>query len=264
MSSLCRARRMITSCRRRRTLRMRRVLKRKREVMVMDTMATSTKEINQTKVGLGGGSRKAGNGGSPRGNGHDKRGGGESSHDSLSKYRIGMWVALAGVAMMFTALTSAYIVRASTSNDWQPLAMPRLLWLSTALIVLSSITFEVARRTLRNGKVSAYQRWLLLTVLLGLGFLATQLLAWRQLAAQGIFMAKNPHSSFFYVLTGAHGLHLLGGILGLDFLLLRSWRKSFDERGMAKRQAVVNAVALYWHFMLGLWIYLFLLLFLWR
>jgi cytochrome c oxidase subunit 3 len=77
-------------------------------------------------------------------------------------------------------------------------------------------------------------------------------------------MAANPHSSFFYVLTGAHGLHLLGGILGLDFLLLRSWRKRFDERGTAKRQAVVDAVALYWHFMDGLWIYLFLLLFLWR
>lgn len=232
----------------------------------MDTTVTSTKAITQTKIGVGGGSRKTGNGGGgPRGNGHGKQGDGDGSDPySLSKYRIGMWVALAGVAMMFTALTSAYIVRASTSNDWRPLAMPRLLWLSTTLIVLSSLTLEVARRTLKRGNASAYQRWLLLTVLLGLGFLATQLLAWRQLAAQGIFMASNPHSSFFYVLTGAHGIHLLGGVLGLDFLLLRSWRKSFDERGTAKRQAAVDAVALYWHFMLGLWIYLFLLLFLWR
>lgn len=232
----------------------------------MDTTVTSTKAITQTKVGRGGGggARKSGNGGGPRGNGHDKRGGDNSDPYSLSRYRIGMWVALAGVAMMFTALTSAYIVRASTSNDWRPLAMPRLLWLSTSLIILSSFTFEVARRTLRSGNESAYKRWLLLTVLLGLGFLATQLLAWRQLATQGIYLASSPHSSFFYVLTGAHGVHLLGGILGLDFLLLRSWRKSFDERGTMKRQAVVNAVALYWHFMLGLWIYLFLLLFLWR
>jgi len=175
-----------------------------------------------------------------------------------------MWVALAGVMMMFTALTSAYIVRASTSNDWRPVMMPRLLWLSTALIFVSSLTFEIARRTLKSGNTGAYQRWLLLTVLLGLGFLATQLISWRQLAAQGIYLYSNPHSSFFYVLTGAHGLHLLGGILGLDFLLLRSWRNGFAEHGIAKRQAVVNAIALYWHFMFGLWLYLFLLLFLWR
>jgi cytochrome c oxidase subunit III len=183
---------------------------------------------------------------------------------ALDKYRVGMWVALAGVAMMFTALTSAYVVRAGTSNDWRAIAAPRLLWLSTALIILSSLAFEVARRTLKSGHTSAYQRWLLLTVLLGLGFLAAQLLAWRQLVGQGIYIGSNPHSAFFYVLTGAHGLHLLGGVLALDFLLLRSRRKLSEEHGMAKRQAIVNAVALYWHFMGGLWIYLFLLLFLWR
>jgi cytochrome c oxidase subunit 3 len=231
----------------------------------MDTMVTSTKGITQTKVGLGGsGPRKTGPNGGPRKPGSGGPGGDESDRQALSKYRIGMWVALAGVMMMFTALTSAYVVRASTSNDWRPIAMPRLLWLSTALILLSSATFEIARRTLRRGNESAYQRWLLLTVLLGLGFLASQLLAWRQLAAQGIYLASSPHNSFFYVLTGAHGLHLLGGILGLDFLLLRSWRKRSLEHGTMRRQAIVNAVALYWHFMFGLWIYLFLLLFLWR
>jgi cytochrome c oxidase subunit 3 len=231
----------------------------------MDTTVTSTKGIPQTKVGLGGGGpRKVGPNGGPRRPGSNGRGGDEPERDALSKYRIGMWVALAGVAMMFTALTSAYIVRGSTSNDWRPLSMPRLLWLSTALILASSVTFEVARRTLRQGNTGAYQRWLMLTVLLGLGFLAAQLMAWRQLASQGVYLASSPHNSFFYVLTGAHGLHLLGGIIGLDFLLMRSWRKRAAEHAPAKLQAIVNAVALYWHFMLGLWIYLFLLLFLWR
>jgi cytochrome c oxidase subunit 3 len=183
---------------------------------------------------------------------------------SLNRYRVGMWVALAGIAMMFTSLTSAYIVRANTSNDWRPIMMPQLLWVSTALIFLSSISFEVARRSLKQGKARVYQRWLLLTVLLGLAFLATQLMSWRQLVAQGIYVSTNPHSSFFYVLTGAHGLHLLGGILALDFLLLRSWRNRDEEDAVAKRQAIANSVALYWHFMDGLWIYLFLLLFLWR
>lgn len=182
----------------------------------------------------------------------------------LSRYRTGMWIALAAIAMLFTALTSAYIVRANTSNDWRPIAMPRLLWLSTGLILLSSIAFEVARRSLRQSNVRIYQRWLLLTVLLGLAFLATQLMAWRQLVAQGIYVSSNPHSSFFYVMTALHGLHLLGGVLALDFLLLRSWRRRFEQESGAKRQSIVNAVALYWHFMDGLWIYLFLLLFVWR
>ncbi|HKQ99676.1 MAG TPA: cytochrome c oxidase subunit 3 [Pyrinomonadaceae bacterium] len=224
---------------------------------------TSTETVAQTKVGLGSGPRKVGPNGGPRGNGP---GGSGSVGDNFSprKYRIGMWVALAGVLMLFTALTSAYIVRASSSNDWRPLVMPRLLWFSTGLILVSSLTFEVARRTLKSGNVSGYQRWLLLTVLLGLGFLATQLLAWRQLVTQGMYIATNPHSSFFYVLTGAHGLHLLGGILGLDYLLLRSWRRRNEGHAAEKRLAMANAVALYWHFMDGLWIYLFLLLFLWR
>jgi cytochrome c oxidase subunit 3 len=175
-----------------------------------------------------------------------------------------MWVGLASVAMLFTALTSAYIVRAVSSDDWQPLVMPRLLWVSTGLIIASSLTFEMARRGLKAGRAAAYKRWLLLTVLLGLGFLGTQLLAWRQLVAQGVYLASNPHSSFFYLFTGVHGLHLLGGILALDFLLLRSRRKGGDAQTSARRMAGADAVAVYWHFMDGLWVYLFVLLFLWR
>lgn len=231
----------------------------------MGTMVTSTKKIARPQLGVGGAKRPLGpNGGGSGGNGH--KGGGDDSFRQFhpSKYKIGIWVTLAGVTMLFTALTSAYIVRANSSNDWRPLDAPRLLWLSTGLIVVSSLTFEIARRALRQGKSTLYNRWLLLTVMLGLGFLAAQLFAWRQLVAQGVYMASNPHSSFFYVLTGAHGLHLLGGILGLDYLLLRSRRKPLEEDGEEKRRAMAGAVALYWHFMGALWIYLFLLLFLWR
>jgi cytochrome c oxidase subunit 3 len=231
----------------------------------MGTMVTSTERVVQKKIGLGGGSKSSGpNDGRSRGNGNGHGGDGSPTPFSPSKYRIGMWVALAGVAMLFTALTSAYIVRANLANDWRPIAMPRVLWLSTALIVASSVTFEIARRGLKKGRSIVYSRWLLATVVLGLAFLASQILAWRQLVAQGIYISSNPHSSFFYVLTGAHGLHLLGGILGLDFLLLRSWRKRREENAGERRQAIAGAVALYWHFMDGLWIYLFLLLFLWR
>jgi cytochrome c oxidase subunit 3 len=177
---------------------------------------------------------------------------------------VGMWVALGSILMMFTALTSAYIVRAGMSDDWRPLWMPRLLWLSTALILTSSVTFEAARRSLKKGSEQAYGRWLLLTVLLGIGFLATQLLAWQQLVAQGIYLDTNPHSSFFYLLTGVHGVHLLCGILALDYLLLRNWRQRSRREALQQRQTAADVVGIYWHFMDGLWIYLFVLLFLWR
>jgi len=180
------------------------------------------------------------------------------------RFRLGMCVSLAAVLMLFTALTSAYIVRAASANDWQPLAMPQILLLSTALILISSGTLEAARRELKAKAVSAYQRWLLVTVLLGTGFLNAQLLAWKQLARQGVYLASNPHSSFFYLLTATHGFHLLGGLLALVYLVLRARRNKQNQQGEAKQYAIVDAVTLYWHFMDGLWIYLFLLLFLWR
>jgi cytochrome c oxidase subunit 3 len=179
---------------------------------------------------------------------------------------MGMWVALSGILMLFTALTSAYIVRAGLSDDWRPLVMPRMLWLSTALILASSISLEVARQCLKREREQSYGRWLLLTVALGVGFLAAQMLAWQELVAQGIYIATNPHSSFFYVLTATHGAHLLVGIIALDYLLLSRWRprRLPREEVLLKRQTAVDVVGMYWHFMGGLWVYLFVLLFLWR
>jgi cytochrome c oxidase subunit III len=232
------------------------------------TTVTGTDALTVKKgisAGGGPGSRKGLGGNGPRGpNGRGPGGDRSSPENSPERYRIGMWIALASILMLFTALTSAYIVRAGTGNDWRPIAMPRLLWMSTALILTSSATISIALRALRRRDHPAYKRWLMLTVVLGLSFLATQLLSWRQLVAQHVYMATNPHSSFFYLLTAIHGLHLLGGIFGLDYLLLRSWRKADDAKGEAQREGAAKAVALYWHFMDGLWIYLFLLLFLWR
>jgi cytochrome c oxidase subunit III len=116
----------------------------------------------------------------------------------LPDYRmIGMWVGLASIMMLFTALTSAYVVRKGLSNDWRPLEIPNLLWASTALILASSVTFQMAHRSIKRYEVKAYTRWVAITGLLGLGFLTTQLLAWRELTAQGVYLASNPHSSFF-------------------------------------------------------------------
>ena len=184
---------------------------------------------------------------------------------TASRYSLGTWVALASIVMLFTSLSSAYIVRSASAFDWFPLAVPRVMFAGTLCILLSSVALEFARRKLKESLHEAYARYLLLTALLGMAFLSSQLLAWRQLARQGIYLASNPYSSFFYLLTGAHGLHLLGGLFALGFLWLRSRRQqSADPDFVARRQAIADAVAIYWHFMDGLWIYLFLLLFLWR
>ena len=225
----------------------------------MATMVTSTRPPI-IKKGAGSGPGLPG----PNGNGSRGKGAFPDPDSRANRYRIGMWVGLASVTMMFTSLSSAYIVRYASANDWVPLAIPRVMFASTALILISSVTLELARRKLKRSVQPAYARYLLLTVVLGLAFLASQFFSWRQLAGQGIYLSSNPHSSFFYLLTGAHALHLLGGLLALTFLWLRSGRKVTEAALVAKRQAAADAVTIYWHFMDGLWIYLFLLLFLWR
>jgi cytochrome c oxidase subunit III len=181
-----------------------------------------------------------------------------------SRYRIGAWVAVGGIMMLFTALASSYIVRSASGNDWTPIAMPKVLWLSTAVILISSVTMEVSRRSLKSLRDAGYARWLILTVVLGFGFLVSQLMAWRQLVRQGVYMASNPHSSFFYLFTATHGLHLAGGILALSFLLLRTTKKRDSAEGELHRVGAADAATIYWHFMDGLWVCLFLLLFFWK
>ena len=224
-------------------------------------MATTVGTRPLTKAGIGGGPKRRG----PNGNGAPKRNGHERAfpdfQSSANRYRIGMWVALASILMLFTALSSAYIVRAASANDWQPLTMPRILLLSTALILVSSGTLEVARRKWKDAVNNGHRRWLLVTFALGIGFLISQLLAWRELVGQGVYIASNPHSSFFYLLTATHGVHLLGGLAALAYFSLRTRAPQEDQLAVAKSQAAADAVTLYWHFMDFLWLYLFVLLF---
>jgi cytochrome c oxidase subunit III len=173
-------------------------------------------------------------------------------------------VAIAGIVMLFTALASAYIVRSASGNDWQPLVVPRILWLSSALLVVSSITIELSRRNLKAQNDRSYGFWLASTLFLGLGFVGAQLLAWRQFVRQGLYMSSNPHSSFFYLFTGAHGVHVFGGLLVLTYLLVRTRKQTATVEGELKRIGTAEAAAIYWHFMDGLWICLFLLLFFWK
>jgi len=228
----------------------------------MAATVTSTERIIDTTVG--GGPRPRGGNGFPKNGGAKHGEGGESMRFSPERYRIGVWVAIASILMLFVALTSAYIVRSASGNDWQPIVMPKVLWVSTALILISSMTMEVSRRSLKQQSEAGYGRWLMITVALGLGFLASQVFAWRQLVRQGAYLASNPYNSFFYLFTAAHGLHLLGGILALGYLLLRTTGKRGTVENELRRVGAADAATIYWHFMDGLWVALFLLLFFWK
>jgi cytochrome c oxidase subunit III len=228
----------------------------------MAATVTGTERVIDVKVG--GGSRPRGGNGFPRNGGGRNGHGDDSLRFSPDRYRIGVWVAIGSILMLFVALTSAYIVRSASSNDWRPIAMPKVLWLSTGLILISSLTMEISRRSLKQQRDAGYGLWLMITVALGLAFLASQILAWRQLVRQGIYMASNPYNSFFYLFTAAHGLHLLGGILALGYLLLRTTKKRGTVEGELRRVGAAGAATIYWHFMDALWVALFLLLFLWK
>ena len=205
--------------------------------------------------------------------------------DRLRRYRIGMFFALAAVVMLFVSFTSAYIVRQGVGTwsdasaryvtDWKPISLPPVLWVNTVILLASSFTLAMARRALaRKVKAASHHGafpiaapaligsdprpfpWLGITFVLGIGFLVGQLLAWGQMRHLGIFVGTNPSSSFFYVLTGSHGIHLLGGVLALAYASLISLLR----KPLVTRFLVVDVTALYWHFMDFLWIYIFALL----
>lgn len=162
-------------------------------------------------------------------------------------YRIFLISLLGSIFAFFASLVVAYVYRAQSKQLWNPIMLPGVLWLSTMLIALSSFTFESARQFHKRGLWHVSSKFLLATAVLGAAFLASQLTAWRQLVQQGVFMENNPHSSFFYLFTGLHGAHLVGGIAALAYIMF----------GHNKRRQLLNAVCYYWHFLGLLWLGLF-------
>jgi cytochrome c oxidase subunit III len=214
---------------------------------------TITDEIEIIDSGHGGGT------GVPAGGDDDGEGSGGSREMPQRAYFTVIQLGLAGIIMFFMALTSSFLVRKGLGNDWVAFNFPRVLWLNTLILIGSSVTIQVARRHLRERDTAAFQRWWTLTTSLGILFLAGQFIAWRQLASQGVFLVTNPSSSFFYVLTAAHGLHLLGGIVALFWVSHRNWRRSRISQATA-----TDVTSIYWHFMDGLWVFLLALLYLGR
>ncbi len=184
----------------------------------------------------------------PGGDG-DRRGGG------FDTSRFGLLAFLGTVSMLFIGFTSALMLR-RTSPDWQPLQAPALLWLNTAVLALSSLALERSRRQLRRAELPGARLAVLAAAGLGLLFVLGQLQLWRGLTAQGVYLASNPASSFFYMLTGVHLVHLAGGLVWLAAVLGRV--RGFQALGASHSMGLL---ALYWHFLGGLWLYLLVVLF---
>jgi cytochrome c oxidase subunit 3 len=172
--------------------------------------------------------------------------------------RLGLWMFLATVAMLFAAFASAYLVRRG-SSDWTAIALPPVLWLNTLVLAAGSVSLE-AGRAWGLGRRWAASSWALgAAVGLGVGFLGGQLVAWRALMADGIFLPDGPHASFLYTLTAAHAVHVVAALVLLTVAAAQTWT-GLGRRDFARWTLAMDATRTFWHFLLGVWIFVFLLL----
>lgn len=213
---------------------------------------------------LGGGANDSGNG---FGGGHD----GDDFDDvgfedpSRDKSKFVAWFLLLVVMMTFGGMIGAYIVISTNgAAEWRPFELPPQVWLSTFLIVISSVTYQIAKNSLFNRKYDA-SRWMLIaTTVLGAAFISSQILVWLALVRAGFYMTGNPYAGFFYILTAAHAIHVLGGVIALGSVLLRTWNDTRSAPELFYRRNLARSVGWYWHFMGVLWIVLFVMLGFWK
>lgn len=174
----------------------------------------------------------------------------------LPRATLGLRVFLGVVTVLFSLLLVAYHHRMA-GGDWQPLAEPWLLWLNTAILAMSSGGLQWAAVSARRGEIDGMRRGLLAGGAFAFAFLVGQLLAWQQLVDLGYFAARNPANAFFYLITALHALHLLGGLIAWGVTSDKVWRSTVD---VGKLRLSVELCAVYWHFLLVVWLVLFLLL----
>jgi len=175
----------------------------------------------------------------------------------LPPAKIGLWAFLAVVTSLFGLFISAYWMRMEHAHgDWNPLAVPRQLWVNTALLILSSAAMQWARSAASHARADHVRAGLIAGGAFAWAFLAGQLLAWRQLNASG-FMVNNPAVAFFYLLTGVHGLHLLGGLLVWGKTVVKMTRPGVE---LVDLRLSVELCTVYWHYLLLVWLVLFAVL----
>ena len=184
---------------------------------------------------------------------------------SLSIPKILTLFLLVVVTMTFSGVIGAYIVISTNGvAEWQPFNLPFQVYVSTLLILASSLTFIAAQKAINSNNYQKVKPWLLATTVLGGMFISSQILAWLMLVNRGLYMQSNPYVTFFYFLTVLHAAHVLGGIIALGYVVLQNWHQTEAEKDLERRRDVSAAVGWYWHFMGGLWLVLLFLLGFWK
>ena len=166
-----------------------------------------------------------------------------------------VWLFIVTIIMLFAALTSAYVVKQSDGN-WLLIDLPGMFWITSIIIVISSVMIHLALLSARKDHFTMLKTYLLLTIVLGLAFLAGQYQAWKQLVAMDVYFVGNPAGSFLYVLTGLHALHIISGLIFLIIVIISAYRLKVHSKNIMKLEMCVT----YWHFLGALWLYLFLFL----
>ena len=229
-------------------------------------------ERSRSRLGLSGPNGPSGGGGDrrdpggPGGSGPDGRDGDAASQRfTPGKARIFTGFLLLVVLMTFGGLMAAYVVISlNKALEWHPFELPIQIWISTVMILGSSISYHLGKMAVDADDQPRAKRWFLVTTVLGAAFISSQLLAWLELTNRGLYMQGNPYAGFFYILTAAHAMHVLGGIIALGSILLRVWHRSEDPDELLRRVTVAQVVGWYWHAIGALWIVLFVLLGFWK
>lgn len=239
--------------------------------MELGTLKTNIKGKRKLKKraslsGFGGNSGGKNNGGGGGGDDDDSNDSlTESYEKSFSKSKVLTWFLLIVVLMTFGGLISAYIVIATNGVlEWKPFNLPLQVYFSTAIILMSSIAYTLAQKAIKTNKHQKAKNWLVTTTVLGGMFISSQILVWFALVNRGYYLQSNPYAGFFYIMTALHALHVVGGIIALGYIVLRSWNPAEIEAEIVKRREISDAVGWYWHFMGGLWLVLLLLLGFWK
>lgn len=189
----------------------------------------------------------------------------EEDDQNRDKARVITWFLLVIVLMTFGGLIAAYVVIATNNvAEWKPFNLPIPIWVSTALIFASSVVYAFAKAAVDQNNQANARKFLIITSVIGGVFIASQMIAWMALVAGGLYVEGNPYAGFFYILTGVHAVHVIGGIVALGATLLRVWKHSEYEPELKYRRNLARSVGYYWHFMGILWIAIVGLLGFWK
>jgi cytochrome c oxidase subunit 3 len=174
---------------------------------------------------------------------------------SMHPKKFALWLFMVTVLMVFAALTSAYIVRQAEGN-WLEYELPEIFWVTSGIVLLSSVSMQVAYFAAKRDNFIGLRIAMVFTVLLGFAFLVGQWYSWVALVDREVFFVGNPAGSFLYVFTGLHALHLISGVIFLIIVLISTFRYKVHSQALNTLEMATT----YWHFLGGLWLYLFLFL----